>query len=66
MRMPQIESTNEFILACSEVEIPVLLTILKNLMDELKFLHPEKYQVVLSQLRQENRTELTRKVDTKC
>lgn len=41
MNLPQIESTNEFIAVCSEVEIPTFLNIVGGLMDELKFLHPE-------------------------
>lgn len=51
MNLPQIESTNEFIAACSEVEIPTLLNILMDLMEELKFLHPEKYKAVINQLK---------------
>lgn len=51
MNLPQIESTNEFIAACSEVEIPMFLNIVGGLMDELKFLHPEKYKAVMNQLK---------------
>ena len=51
MILPQIESTNEFIAACSEVEIPVFLSIMNDLMEELKMLHPEKYKAVMNQLK---------------
>lgn len=51
MILPQIESTNEFIAACSEVEIPVFLSIMNDLMEELKMLHPEKYKAIMNQLK---------------
>lgn len=51
MNLPQIEPTNEFIAVCSEVEIPMFLNIVGGLMDELKFLHPEKYKAVMNQLK---------------
>lgn len=51
MKLPEIKSSNEFISECSNVDIPEFLTIIGSLMDEIKFLHPEKYNEVLERVR---------------
>jgi hypothetical protein len=52
MKLPEVKSSNEFISACSDIDLPEFLEIVGSLMDEIKFLHPEKYNEVMEEIRQ--------------
>ena len=51
MKLPEINSSNEFISACSDIDLPEFLEIVGSLMDEIKFLHPEKYNEIMGKIR---------------
>ena len=66
MKLPEINSSNEFIAECSNIDLPEFLEIVGSLMDEIKFLHPEKYKEIMGKIRNAKHfwKKLTRRVDT--
>ena len=51
MKLPEINSSNEFIAECSNIDLPEFLEIIGSLMNEIKFLHPEKYKEIMGKIR---------------
>ena len=56
---PKIESTSEFLSACSEVDVESLLNILDEHMDIIKAVYPKEYTAIISRIKS-NSEELCR------